>query len=309
MYSERGDNEGGEGDGGRRINLKSIKMKTILFTFIFGFVFTFQLFAQQINNGDLENWQNYGNFEMPDFFYTYDQALFVGSPTTIKSTDAQSGQYAALLQTVQGPGPSDWTGGLGYGSYQTQGSISTTYGHPFTHRPSKLIFWYKYFNAASDTGLAGVLLSKWNGTTKIIIGEGLMNFTSNITSYTMAELAITYYSSLNPDTVIISFIGSWGTQTPGTMLYIDNLSFDYTTDISDNTFNIKNFEFQNPVTDKIQISTTSHQIGLAKLFDLTGKMVKEEFINSNKSEIDISELENGFYILRIGESKFKIVKQ
>lgn len=58
------------------------------------------------------------------------------------------------------------------------------------------------------------------------------------------------------------------------------------------------------------IQILSHNtIGLLELFDISGKKVQEEFINANSAEINISELKNGFYILRIGEKQFKIIKQ
>jgi hypothetical protein len=286
--------------------LNTINMKTILFTFIFCFVFTFHLFAQQINNGDLENWQNFSNYELPVSFYTYDDIVFLGSPTTTKTTDAYSGQYAALLGTIQGSG-TVYQGGLTYGSwYQQQGITYYYVGHPFTGRPAKMKFWYKFYSPGSDSALTYIRLNKWPST----IGEGTLYISANQSTYTEAEVDLTYYSALFPDSIYITFISSMTSPpTLGTQLHVDNITMDYLLTGLEVNSNKYLQLYPNPVTDKIHISSSLPKMGLAELFDLTGKKVKEEFINSNKSEIDISELENGFYFLRFGEKSFKIVKQ
>jgi hypothetical protein len=74
------------------------------------------VFAQQINNAGLENWQTMGSIQVPDSFYTFDQIIFIGTATSMQTTDAHSGQYAALLQTQSGPTTTNFPGRLNYGN-------------------------------------------------------------------------------------------------------------------------------------------------------------------------------------------------
>jgi trimeric autotransporter adhesin len=67
--------------------------------------------------------------------------------------------------------------------------------------------------------------------------------------------------------------------------------------------------YPNPASDKIRISTSMRGIFLAEIFDITGKKVKEKLIESNNDEINIQELETGFYILKVEGSSFKLIKQ
>lgn len=90
--------------------------------------------------------------------------------------------------------------------------------------------------------------------------------------------------------------------------FFDKIEVSVLTSIDELNNNMSNI-YPNPATDKVNISTYLPEIGLAEIFELTGKKVKEEFIEGNNGEINISELENGFYILRIGENRFKVLKQ
>lgn len=187
--------------------------------------------AQQLNNSGLENWQTMGSIQVPDSFYTFDQIIFIGNATTMQTTDAHSGQYAALLQTQAGPTTTNFTGQLTYGNL-TIGPTNYFRGWPFSSRPNKLKFWYKYSNSGSDTALAFIGLSKWTGSFNFI-GLGTISITSNASSYTLAEVPITYTSGVNPDTIILGFTSSSNDNpTAGTQLYIDDIYLDYSTGIS-----------------------------------------------------------------------------
>lgn len=190
------------------------------------------VFAQQINNAGLENWQMLGLFNVPDSFYSHDQVISNCCNFTNQTTDAHSGQYAAVIA----PSPIFTTinniSQLNYGNF-TVGTTSYSFsGWPFASRPIKLKFWYKYVNAGSDTATAYIGLSKWSGSSNII-GQGSISITSNVASYTLAEVPINYTSGMNPDTLILGFSSfTLGSLTQGTEFYIDDISLDYATGIS-----------------------------------------------------------------------------
>ena len=206
-------------------------MKYVIFISIY-MLFQMQVvFAQQINNSGLENWQTMGSIQVPDSFYTFDQIIFIGAATTMQTSDAHSGQYAALLQTQAGPSTTNFEGQLNYGDF-TLGSTNYFRGWPFSSRPDKLKFWYKFSNSGSDTALAFIGLSKWTGSFNFI-GIGTIAITSDASTYTLAEVPITYTSSVIPDTILIGFVSSSNNNpTPGTQLYIDDIYLDYSTGIS-----------------------------------------------------------------------------
>jgi hypothetical protein len=73
--------------------------------------------------------------------------------------------------------------------------------------------------------------------------------------------------------------------------------------------------FPNPVIDEMQINYESNSTGLLRLeiFDLQGKIVYQEMINSqngtNNAKFDVSQLCKGLYLCRlIGKDKFETVK-
>jgi hypothetical protein len=199
------------------------KMKKLIITFNLSLVLINFALSQQISNCGLEQWQPFTGYEVPDSFLTMDQVLFLGQPLVTKTTDAHSGQYAAIVQT----GYVSVSGLLSYGRFEKIGQTNYFYGWPFTARPDTLRFWYKFIPAGNDTGLAAIGLSKWNGN-HVVIGLGRMPVFNNIASYTMAEIPIEYYSSETPDTIMISFVSSFNSNpTAGTMLFIDDISLNY----------------------------------------------------------------------------------
>jgi len=57
--------------------------------------------------------------------------------------------------------------------------------------------------------------------------------------------------------------------------------------------------FPNPVKDLINLRTPSNEMGSIFFFDLLGKKVIEENFSSNSIQIDLSELRNGIYLVKI----------
>lgn len=189
------------------------------------------VFAQQINNAGFENWQMQGLYIVPDSFYSHDQVISTCCNFTNQTFDAHSGQYAAVIGPSPIFTPINNIGQLNYGSF-TAGPPTFFSGWPFASRPIKLKFWYKYVNAGSDTATAYIGLSKWTGSSSII-GQGSISITSSVTSYTLAEVTINYFSGMNPDTLILGFSSfTPGFFTSGTEFYIDDISLDYATGIS-----------------------------------------------------------------------------
>jgi len=243
-------------------------MKNNLFMYLLVILAVSASYGQQIINASLENWQSYTGYQVADSFYTLDQQLFslLGTASTLQTNDAHSGQSAALLQTIAGPSTTNFPGTLSYGSYQKIGFTNYFFGHPFSGRPTQMNFWYKFVQAGSDNASATILLSKWSASQTEIIAVGSLSISSNASAYTQASVPLTYNSSEIPDTIAISFISSANqSPTPGTMLYIDDISLDYVTEVenSNNQIPLRFSLYQNypnPFNPKTKIRfSTSHQ--------------------------------------------------
>jgi hypothetical protein len=282
------------------------KMKKLIITFNLSLVLINFALSQQISNCGLEQWQSFTGYEVPDSFLTMDQVLFLGQPLVTKTTDAHSGQYAAIVQT----GYVSVSGFLSYGRFEKIGQTNYFYGWPFAARPETLKFWYKFSPAGNDTGLAAIVLSKWNGS-HVVIGSGLMPVFNNTSPYTLAEIPVDYSSSETPDTIIISFISSFNSNpTVGTMLFIDDISLDYPTGVKEVTSNT--FEtflltaYPNPFNPSTKISWQS-PIGswqTLKIYDVLGNEVAtlvDEYKPAGSYEVewDASRYPSGVYFYQL----------
>jgi hypothetical protein len=110
-----------------------------------------QFFAQndQISNGGFENWSQDTLFDYTTEWICSNTEQFYGIPTTIQSTDAYTGDYAAELRTVQVGGPGDIAFGFVYhGIYTPAGNFG---GIPYTDVFNEVRFQYKSNLNTGDT--------------------------------------------------------------------------------------------------------------------------------------------------------------
>ncbi|WP_201983229.1 T9SS type A sorting domain-containing protein [Hymenobacter rubidus] len=194
--------------------------------------------GQAVANLDLETWATRttsvsGGVEAPANWLTDDDfsAEYSGQPqngsynTLVKTTDANSGSYAAKLITDAS----------GYASYFVLGTRVATAspnsygGVPFTSRPAQLQFYYKLAGASAVADSAYVLLELTrtvNGASQTV-GFVSQYLTSTATSYTLASFPITYNSATTaaPDSAHLVFVsGTAANITTGTTVYIDDIN-------------------------------------------------------------------------------------
>jgi hypothetical protein len=198
-----------------------------------------------LSNGTFETWATQNNVEAPAQWITSDQIaaelLLVGLNGVTKSAEVHGGQFAARLNFRNVPIP--LVGNIPVPAVLLLGTkipnISPTNlprtqediirlrpgGIPFTARPVSLQFWFKYTGAATDAGQAGVVLSNKGQ----LVGQGTLPLTGGVSSYTLANLPITYSSTVMPDTVRIFFVAGTN-QTPSATaaLFIDDVTLPLT---------------------------------------------------------------------------------
>ncbi len=119
------------------------------------------------------------------------------------------------------------------------------------------------------------------------------------------------------DSLLFTFassdVGEFGINTP-TYFCLDNLTTrPLVTDVNDLAESLNFKIFPNPTSDWLQISWKGNENGVAQLFDLKGRLIKNERINNENTRIDLKLLLKGIYLLKINiNNQFftqKIVKQ
>lgn len=196
-----------------------------------------QVSAQQVPNGDFENWTKVLTYENPDLWDSPNpetSLAFVYSVTK-ESSDIVSGNHAARLKTIQIPFVNITIPGFltlaDFSINTTTQEYSIVGGEPFQHRPDLLVGYYKYAPVGGDAFFMGALLSKYNDTLDKIdtIGGGYFESTVEKTEWTYFAIPIEYYSDVDPDTLNIVLLSSgdeWN-MVVGSTLMVDSLAFIY----------------------------------------------------------------------------------
>jgi hypothetical protein len=108
-------------------------------------------------------------------------------------------------------------------------------GFPYNLRPTSIPYCYKAEPQANDTCGVGVLLWKWTGSSRNIIGSGLNLYPTTTSAMSTATLNIAYTSTITPDSMAIYVGSSYKFPSNGTtirkgakngsVMYVDNLDF------------------------------------------------------------------------------------
>jgi hypothetical protein len=128
---------------------------------------------------------------------------------------------------------------------------------------------------------------------------GTLSISNNATSYTLAEVPITYTSGVNPDTILIGFTSSSNNNpTPGTQLYIDDIYPDYTTNLS--TIDANNgFELYPSISSGTFIVKDhfSNRNSILKIINTFGEIVYTQKLTSNDEYQIQTHLNAGIYFV------------
>ncbi len=288
-------------------------------TFMFiAFILSMSAFGQQqIPNGSFENWSG-GDTLNPDGWFSLN-VITQDYPTygTTRTSDAYDGAYALKLvsgkvdATPFGFPMIDTTAIAGLGNLTPQGPQE---GIPFTDRPQKLTFYYKYSPGIYpvgivDTGQVSVKF-KLQGSG---IGEGIMKFYGNaVTQYTYAEILINWWNQDTPDSLEIGITSSttgfshcevcYFANQIGSELIIDKMEFVYPSGINV-PIGVGNLTtiYPNPASDiiNLNINKANNADMTLNIYNVIGTLVKSEILEQNQQQINIEDLSNGIYIVEI----------
>jgi hypothetical protein len=134
------------------------------------------------------------------------------------------------------------------------------------------------------------------------------NFTS-ASNVTNTSQEYTYDFTASTSLVRFAFVGSDGTvnDSEDYNFYIDNVAME--SSLSNVNFDTNSFTaYPNPVKDILNVSFDQNIIDIA-VYNLLGQKMLLMNINSNKGQIDMSNLASGTYLVRVNtENEVKTIK-
>lgn len=278
--------------------------KTILILSFFS-IFT-NFVSAQLPNGGFENWT--GN--EADGWVSANGLMILGNPQSVFKTGvAHLNSYACEINTIhvtnKPAGVPEYVGSVFTGKQQ---GMTPLFGFPFSGKPQKLVFWYKYTPQTNDSASVLILTKKWNstkGTCDTLSFTVSFFATTTVSIYTKLELPITYFDTTRaPDTALIIFSASTTVfQQAGAKLTIDDVAFEGgNTGVSDIDSKAQTVKiYPNPANDMVQLAFLNADEPVSvNISDLSGKLLwQNEIITTNFLTINTAPFPKGFYTIQI----------
>ena len=283
------------------------------------------LFAQTVvPNGDFENWVSHSAYEDPLYWDTPNQEVasipFIGFSVVTKSTDHQSGNYSAKLETKHlSIPPLDIPGFITLGNLSinlTAGTFELTGGVPISDNPTHLQGFYKYLPQGGDSCAVAILLYKSNAGVRDTVAGGVFSTDSTVSDWTPFSSWIEYLITETPDSMNIFAVSS-AVDTgmhPGTTLYLDNITLDYTLPVNGHELKQEINYYQDKETKRILVflDFPGMEMTSVKLYDMMGNLVEDSgnmMVQKERRVISYGSLPRGIYLLDILHSGKRFCKK
>ncbi len=256
------------------------------------------------NNTNFEHWNaEYASMfgEMPVGWF-----MLTGNKEAQKSTNAASGNYSMHVESnVMSMPMMGWYDTL-IGGVSVIGHVegmSIVEGEPYTKRPVFVSLYAQGNLMNNDTSIVLVRLSKDN----TVVAEALGLFGANDLSntWTQKKLTFEYVNDMTPNVIemLVSSTGvgvlkgiNIGTLTAGSYIEIDKLSLEGNLSLEEDNKWIAAV-YPNPATDVIVIDNANQST--VSIINMMGQVVVSQYINSEHANMDISQLPEGTYIVRM----------
>jgi hypothetical protein len=276
-------------------------------------IFSLNSFAQQIPNSSFEAWSG----GEPDNWNTSNQNIpLIGVITTVSKdlSDPQQGETSVKLTTIKISIPfnDSYTipAALTLGKLNidlVNKTASVNGGYPFSGNPTKLTGYYKYQPVNNDKCVIGMGLFGWTNGTRDTLGFGAIDTLGTTNTWTRFEVPVQYLMDGTPDTMNILIVNSNpidGLDHTGTIMWVDNLSFEYGSVGIEGLTSAKNIRiFAEPYARQLILSSTfGKQENLdISLFNMSGTetMHWKRTMQLSTEHLDVSNLMPGTYVIRI----------
>lgn len=245
--------------------------------------------ATDIPNYSFENWDAVSTEEPNDWYTFNDQMIGAGVLNVTKTTDANSGTYAAEISTVYN---AVWDevipGYLNIGEIDFENGGSPFTGIPYDASPTHFEYSYKYSGANGDlTG--GILIEMYNGGANI--GGGMVNATDQANYFT-GSLELVYTGT--PDSIIVT---SFSGDSLGSVLKVDDFAFSGG-DVGIDEFKEMSLDlYPNPTSEFVMVKADG--VYAIQIMDVMGKIVFKSNQNNGVTNIPTNQLNKGAYFVTI----------
>jgi hypothetical protein len=210
-----------------------------------------------------------------------------------------------------------FTGSINFGT-----TVQIKDGFVYTQRPNKFMYCVETVPAAGDTSGIRLILWKWTGTNRNIIGFAEERYTSAnpVTSMSSRTLNVAYTSTLTPDSACV-YIGSSfkfpnsgiivrkGAK-PGSRITVDKIELGINIGVNENELNLIPLTvFPNPSNgSEVAFKTESDLASYYIIRDLMGKEVKRGNFENGTAKIQTKILAEGIYLYNVFGTEQQLLK-
>jgi hypothetical protein len=281
-----------------------------------------------IPNSGFESWGTQtGEDPQPQGWISYNvftSPLIPGgssNPTSVSQAgtpDNYQGNYSAKIETVtlvSNPSPSDVPNTAG-AMYTGSVALAPPYlfpGYASQQRPQTMTYYTKYTPSGTDTAMAIVAITHWNGMSRDTIAYGIDYIPSAISAYTMRTVALVYdpaFVNTIPDTIAIAFSAS-GFFNPqvGSSMWVDAVAFSGYVGVDEQLNNAGVSVYPNPSAVSTQFDVTVDNAAQVVVYDMTGREVSRENFNGKVARVNSAALANGSYSYSIISNEAEVLSR
>jgi hypothetical protein len=267
-----------------------------------------------------------GNAGWWEFNILSNSTFLGGSPISVTegtTTPSPAGGDYAIITTValtttswgyvKAYGIPDTMGMLLTGVLSASPSPSIKTGVPYKLRLSQLNFYYKYAPNGVDTASCSIVVSHFSGGKRNILGAGVVQYTSTVSSWTMGTVNMFYDSATgNPDTIFVVFsssgLGKASKPKVGSVFMVDGVS--EVTGINElhapaTQINV----YPNPASTEVNFAITGNDMAQhADIYDITGKKINTYSIMNNLAAISTVNYAPGLYFYQVYDKSGALMK-
>ncbi|MDA3912099.1 MAG: T9SS type A sorting domain-containing protein [Bacteroidales bacterium] len=248
-------------------------------------------------NYDLENWMDV-EYLNPEGWHTTNGQIALQSFDAVQQIeDAYSGNYAIHLETISVGEGYNIPGYLSIGElfFNDDNPVGSV---PYTYQPTSMQGYYKYIPVGDSIGLVSIEMIAGGET----IGGNAHQFEPQA-DWTYFDVPLSY--SAVPEELRLIFTSG---ETVGSVLMLDDLSFDFSSDIKENKHAICQI-YPNPATNTLYIQSAYEGDLNVKVLDIQSRLMKSVQLSGNgQIKLDISDLSPGVYLLTSDTSDFPTQK-
>lgn len=251
---------------------------------------------QQLPNPSFENWTTHNTslpYEEPDTWFgasvqcsqTGSSGPNICNATTIKTTDSNTGTYAAKLVNFNHEDGSNSEGKLLY-------SIGSDGYANFTSKPNTLTGYYKFNKTSTDK--ISISVNIYGASPTDFVAYGSLNLTASKSSYTLFTVPLTYLSQTTaPQNIYVMISFNEGASVNSDFI-VDNLAFTYSTTptVAATSISAGVKFFPNPGKDLISFDKTVKNISIQSA---NGSVILTQVGDSK--DLDITSLSKGMYVI------------